>query len=94
MARGRCPPFDLAGLRAGHMTPVSSAARSTISACASCCAHRRPRAAAARAGAAAAMRSARAEVSGFVFKVQANMDPEHRDRIAFLRVCSGRSSAA
>jgi peptide chain release factor 3 len=28
--------------------------------------------------------------SGFVFKIQANMDPNHRDRIAFLRVCSGR----
>ncbi len=28
--------------------------------------------------------------SGFVFKVQANMDPRHRDRMAFLRVCSGR----
>ncbi|MEI8173332.1 MAG: peptide chain release factor 3 [Deltaproteobacteria bacterium] len=27
--------------------------------------------------------------SGFVFKIQANMDPSHRDRIAFLRVCSG-----
>jgi peptide chain release factor 3 len=27
--------------------------------------------------------------SGFVFKIQANMDPMHRDRIAFLRVCSG-----
>lgn len=30
-----------------------------------------------------------AEFSGFVFKIQANMDPRHRDRIAFLRVCSG-----
>ena len=30
------------------------------------------------------------EVSGFVFKVQANMDPNHRDRIAFLRLSSGR----
>jgi peptide chain release factor 3 len=29
-------------------------------------------------------------VSGFVFKVQANMDPNHRDRVAFLRLCSGR----
>jgi peptide chain release factor 3 len=29
-------------------------------------------------------------VTGFVFKVQANMDPKHRDRIAFLRLCSGR----
>ena len=28
--------------------------------------------------------------SGFVFKIQANMDPHHRDRIAFFRVCSGR----
>ncbi|MEQ1857859.1 MAG: peptide chain release factor 3, partial [Longimicrobiales bacterium] len=31
--------------------------------------------------------------SGFVFKIQANMDPKHRDRIAFLRVCSGRFEA-
>ena len=30
------------------------------------------------------------EVAGFVFKVQANMDPNHRDRVAFFRVCSGR----
>jgi peptide chain release factor 3 len=28
--------------------------------------------------------------TGFVFKIQANMDPKHRDRIAFFRVCSGR----
>ena len=31
-----------------------------------------------------------ARFSGFVFKIQANMDPRHRDRIAFLRVCSGK----
>jgi hypothetical protein len=31
--------------------------------------------------------------TGFVFKIQANMDPQHRDRIAFLRICSGRLSA-
>ncbi len=30
--------------------------------------------------------------SGFVFKIQANMDPRHRDRIAFMRVCSGQYS--
>jgi len=29
-------------------------------------------------------------VTGFVFKVQANIDPQHRDRIAFVRLCSGR----
>ncbi len=28
--------------------------------------------------------------SGFVFKIQANMDPQHRDRMAFIRICSGR----
>ena len=32
---------------------------------------------------------AESKFSGFVFKIQANMDPKHRDRIAFLRVCSG-----
>lgn len=30
------------------------------------------------------------DFSGFVFKIQANMDPNHRDRIAFMRVCSGK----
>jgi peptide chain release factor 3 len=30
------------------------------------------------------------DFSGVVFKIQANMDPEHRDRIAFVRICSGR----
>ncbi|MEA5569704.1 peptide chain release factor 3 [Calothrix sp. UHCC 0171] len=30
------------------------------------------------------------EFSGFVFKLQANMDPKHRDRVAFVRVCTGR----
>ncbi len=32
-------------------------------------------------------------LSGFVFKIQANMDPQHRDRVAFMRVCSGRFGA-
>ena len=30
------------------------------------------------------------DFSGFVFKIQANMDPKHRDRVAFVRICSGR----
>ncbi len=30
------------------------------------------------------------DLTGFVFKIQANMDPRHRDRVAFLRICSGR----
>jgi peptide chain release factor 3 len=30
-----------------------------------------------------------AKFSGFIFKIQANMDPQHRDRVAFVRICSG-----
>jgi peptide chain release factor 3 len=36
------------------------------------------------------VRPAEPAFSGFVFKIQANMDPKHRDRIAFFRICSGR----
>jgi peptide chain release factor 3 len=39
-----------------------------------------------------AVAPAEAPFSGFVFKIQANMDPKHRDRVAFMRVCSGRYS--
>ncbi|MGV8959697.1 MAG: peptide chain release factor 3 [Stenotrophomonas sp.] len=34
-----------------------------------------------------------AKLTGFVFKIQANMDPQHRDRVAFMRVCSGKFTA-
>ena len=34
--------------------------------------------------------AARSEFAGFVFKIQANLDPRHRDRVAFLRVCAGK----
>jgi len=30
------------------------------------------------------------DFTGFVFKLQANMDPKHRDRVAFVRVCTGK----
>ena len=33
------------------------------------------------------------QLSGFVFKIQANMDPQHRDRVAFMRICSGHFTA-
>ena len=39
-----------------------------------------------------AVKPAESQFSGFVFKIQANMDPKHRDRIAFVRVCSGEYS--
>jgi peptide chain release factor 3 len=41
-------------------------------------------------GARAGISPADPEFTGFVFKIQANMDPRHRDRIAFVRVCSGK----
>ncbi len=34
--------------------------------------------------------AAEKNITGFIFKIQANMDPAHRDRIAFLRICSGK----
>jgi peptide chain release factor 3 len=43
-----------------------------------------------RADAEGVERPLEAPFSGFVFKVQANMDPRHRDNLAYLRVCSGR----
>jgi len=36
------------------------------------------------------VRADEASLTGFVFKIQANMDPAHRDRVAFMRICSGR----
>src|SRR6185437_15457580 len=36
------------------------------------------------------VQSVEPRLSGFVFKIQANMDPGHRDRVAFVRLCSGR----
>jgi peptide chain release factor 3 len=35
------------------------------------------------------VRAEEEKLTGFVFKIQANMDPQHRDRVAFMRICSG-----
>ena len=45
---------------------------------------------AARPSSAGVIEPIRPGFSGFVFKLQANMDPRHRDRVAFVRVCSGK----
>lgn len=89
-------PFDHQAFLEGHMTPVifGSALRhfgvdqllATLGAFAP-----PPKAVKAeRAGQEMAVDPGDAEVSGFVFKVQANMDPNHRDRIAFFRLTSGK----
>jgi peptide chain release factor 3 len=44
----------------------------------------------ARASDAGPVEAERPEFAGFVFKIQANLDPRHRDRVAFVRVCAGR----
>ncbi|MPZ57550.1 MAG: peptide chain release factor 3 [Rhizobiales bacterium] len=87
-----CRRFDLAAFREGHLTPVlfGSALKNfgvgdlldTLSTYAPS-----PRAQAADARRIAAEEP---EMTAFVFKIQANMDPNHRDRIAFARLCSGK----
>ncbi len=89
-------PFDPQAFLEGHMTPVlfGSALRhfgvdqllATIGAFAP-----PPKAVkAVRNGTDGAVEPGDKEVTGFVFKVQANMDPNHRDRIAMLKICSGK----
>jgi peptide chain release factor 3 len=89
-------PFDAQAFLEGHMTPVffGSALRQfgvaeLLEGIGSYAPPPKP-AAAERAGQPTHVAPGEGEVSGFVFKVQANMDPNHRDRIAFLRLTSGR----
>jgi peptide chain release factor 3 len=92
LVRGACKPFDPVAYREGHLTPVHFGSALKTFGVAELlagiarhapCPHRQP--------ALPQPIEAEAEaVSGFVFKIQANMDPNHRDRVAFLRLCSGR----
>lgn len=91
MVRELCPPFDLATYREGHQTPVffgsainNFGVRELLLGLAAYAPPPRPQQADSRM-----VEPAEPKVTGFVFKVQANMDPNHRDRIAFFRLCSG-----
>ena len=91
MVRGLCPPFDANAYRAGHMTPVyfgsavnNFGVRELLLGLAEYAPSPRPQKADTRE-----VLPEEKKVTGFVFKVQANMDPNHRDRIAFVRLCSG-----
>jgi peptide chain release factor 3 len=82
--------------RAGNLTPVffgsalnNFGVRELLAAIAELAPPPRPQPTAERP-----VRATEESVTGFVFKIQANMDPQHRDRIAFVRVCSGSSAAA
>ena len=91
MARGLCPEFDLESYRAGHLTPVffgsainNFGVQELLQGLGELAPPPRPQPADGRL-----VEPDEAKVTGFVFKVQANMDPNHRDRIAFFRLCSG-----
>ena len=96
LARGGYPSFDLEAYRQGDLTPVyfGSALKSfgvaaLIDALARHAPPPRPQAFLSPSGEQGTISPDRPEVTGFVFKVQANMDPQHRDRIAFMRMVSG-----
>ena len=92
LAREGSPAFDLDAYRAGHLTPVyfgsalrKLGVRELLDAVKRFAPTPRPQPSSARL-----VQPEELKVSGFVFKVQANMDANHRDRIAFMRLCSGR----
>jgi peptide chain release factor 3 len=96
LARAGLPTFDLQSYREGHMTPVffgSALRRFGVTHLLDGLEQFAPaprRQKALIKGAETEVSPDAEEVCGFVFKIQANMDPKHRDRIAFFRVCSGR----
>ncbi len=96
LAREGLPKFDLESFREGHLTPVyfGSALRrfGVLELLAGIGAHApppRPQKALIK-GAETDVEPGRENVSGFIFKIQANMDPKHRDRVGFFRISSGR----
>lgn len=91
MARGLCPNFDPEAFLGGSMTPVyfgsavnNFGVRELLGGVARYAPPPRPQATKTRE-----VTPSEKKVSAFIFKIQANMDPKHRDRIAFARICSG-----
>jgi len=87
-----CRSFDKQAFLEGHLTPVlfgsalkEFGVRNLIDAMAEFAPPPRAQEASTRT-----VQADEAKMTGFVFKIQANMDPNHRDRIAFMRVCSGK----
>ncbi len=92
LAKEGAKPFDLQSYREGHLTPVyfgsalrNFGVRDLIDALTAFAPPPRAQQADSRM-----VKADEARMTGFVFKIQANMDPNHRDRIAFMRVCSGK----
>jgi peptide chain release factor 3 len=92
LVRTASSPFDLDEFLAGRQTPVffgsginNFGVQEILQALVDWAPPPQP-----RDGGTRIVHPAEAPFTGFVFKIQANMDPKHRDRIAFFRVCSGR----
>ncbi|HEX6944831.1 MAG TPA: peptide chain release factor 3, partial [Casimicrobiaceae bacterium] len=92
LIRGASLPFDVPTFLAGRQTPVffgsainNFGVQEILHALTEWAPPPQP-----RDGGTRTVQPAEAPFTGFVFKIQANMDPKHRDRIAFFRVCSGR----
>ncbi|PPT93080.1 peptide chain release factor 3 [Xanthomonas theicola] len=95
LVQGASHPFDLDAYRAGKQTPVffgsgvnNFGVQPLLDFFAEHAPPPQPHATTGRD-----VQAAEEKLSGFVFKIQANMDPQHRDRVAFMRICSGRFSA-
>ena len=91
MVRELCPAFDINLYLAGALTPVffgsainNFGVREVLEGLHEIAPAPRPHPAVERE-----VLPDEKKVSGFIFKIQANMDPKHRDRIAFMRICSG-----
>ena len=92
LVRGASHGFDRAEFRAGRLTPVffgTALANFGVREMLDSFVEWAP-APLARGTRSRTVAATEPDFSGFVFKIQANMDPRHRDRIAFLRVCAGR----
>ena len=92
LVKGACPAFDTDAYRAARQTPVFFGAalanfgvRELLDEFVEVSPAPLPRASDSRV-----VEPVEDRLSGFVFKIQANMDPGHRDRVAFMRICSGR----
>jgi len=92
LLRSASAPFELAEFQAGRQSPVffgsginNFGVQEILSALTEWAPPPQP-----RDGGSRMVEPVERPFTGFVFKIQANMDPRHRDRIAFFRVCSGR----
>ena len=92
LVRGASHGFDIAEYLAGRLTPVffgsainNFGVRELLDEFVAHAPAPRPRATVTRE-----VQPGEEKLTGFVFKIQANMDPQHHDRIAFVRLCSGR----